>query len=234
MRRFRHFACIFLWATLAPVMAFGTVIERDTTAVVSAPDVSMVPGGTAVLCIQMENDDEGKYDGYQFDIQLPQGVAIAKNDSDFIYSLSQRYDENATVIIKDYGDDNYRVMVFSISDATISGTEGELLSLTLQVDSTQELGMYNGTISNFKLSSRIGVTFMGSDAAFDINIGETFLMGDVNHDGNVDISDVMMTVNSFLGKKMQGFFIQEADTNGDGEIDIVDAMNIVNIVVKNH
>lgn len=236
MRYFCYLACCVLWMTLTPLMAHGAVGERDTVAVVTAPEVSMCVGNTAILSIQMENDQEQEYNGYQFDIQLPEGVTIAENDTSFIYSLSPRYDEKAMVKIKDFGDGYYRTMVLSLSDSIITGTEGELISLTLQADSTLVEGTYHGTISNFKLSSRIGVTFMGNDAAFDILIQqqEAFLMGDVNHDGIVDISDAMMTVNSSLGKKLLDFHTKEADTNKDGVIDIVDVMNIVNIVVRGH
>ena len=234
MRYFCYLACCVLWMTLTPLMAHGAVGERDTVVVVTAPEVSMGVGKTAILSIQMENDQEQEYNGYQFDIFLPEGVTIAENDTSFIYSLSPRYDEKAMVKIKDFGDGYYRTMVFSLSDSIITGTEGELISLTLQADSTLDEGTYQGTISNFKLSSGIGVTFMGTDAVFDIQIRpqETFLMGDVNHDGVVDISDVMMTVNYSVGKKLVDFYIEEADTNGDGDIDIVDVMNIVNIVLK--
>ena len=216
-------------------MAYGAVGERDTVAVVTAPEVSLGVGNTAILSIQMENDQEQEYNGYQFDILLPEGVTIAENDTSFIYSLSPRYDEKAMVKIKDFGDGCYRTMVFSLSDSIITGTEGELISLTLQADSTLVEGTYQGTISNFKISSRIGVTFMGNDATFGIQVtNTTFLMGDVNHDGIVDISDAMMTVNYSVGKKLLDFYIEEADTNGDGDIDIVDVMNIVNIVVRGH
>ncbi len=58
-----------------------------------------------------------------------------------------------------------------------------------------------------------------------------FAKGDVNHDGSVDISDVMMAVNHMLGKKLHDFFAEEAETNQDGTIDIVDVMNIVNIML---
>lgn len=219
--------------TLTPLIAHGAVGGRDTTAVVSASAVSMGAGKTAILSIHMENDEEAEYNGYQFDVILPQGMAIAENDTSFIYSLSARYDENAEVRIKDFGDGCYRAMVFSLSDSIITGTEGKLISLTLQADSTLEEGTYQGTICNFRLSSKRGVTFYGSDAAFGIQvINQAFLMGDVNHDGMVDIADVMMTVNRSLGKRLMDFYVEEADTNGDGDIDIVDVMNIVNIVVK--
>lgn len=212
-------------------MAYGAVSERDTTAVITTPAIRMGVGGTAKLSIQMENGEEMEYNGFQFDIFLPKGMTIAENDSDFVYNLSKRYDENAMVKIKDLDGGFYRAIVFSLSGAAITGNEGELFSLTLRADTTLEVGLYRGDISNFRLSSREGVTFMGTDATFDIEV-MAFAKGDVNHDGTVDISDVMLTVYYSLGRKVTDFYLEEGDTNKDGLIDIVDVMNVVYIAIK--
>ena len=53
--------------------------------------------------------------------------------------------------------------------------------------------------------------------------------GDVNHDGTVNISDIMATVNHILGISLDIFFEEEADVNGDGIITISDVIDIVNI-----
>lgn len=55
--------------------------------------------------------------------------------------------------------------------------------------------------------------------------------GDANHDGVVDVADVMLTVNKALGKNVVNFHVEEADINRDGEIDVADVMLIVNIML---
>ena len=59
-----------------------------------------------------------------------------------------------------------------------------------------------------------------------------FIVGDVNHDGIVDVVDVMATVSKALGKGVTPFHTEQADINNDGEIDVSDVMSIVNIVLN--
>ncbi len=59
------------------------------------------------------------------------------------------------------------------------------------------------------------------------------LLGDVNHDMMVTITDVMMTVNAVVSARPAGFYPENADMNGDHDINISDIMMIVKIVVGN-
>ena len=53
--------------------------------------------------------------------------------------------------------------------------------------------------------------------------------GDVNRDGNVDISDVVALVNIILNSSSD--YQAEADLNNDGDIDISDVVALVNIIL---
>ena len=55
------------------------------------------------------------------------------------------------------------------------------------------------------------------------------LKGDVNRDGNVDISDVVALVNIILNSSSD--YQAEADLNNDGDIDISDVVALVNIIL---
>ena len=61
----------------------------------------------------------------------------------------------------------------------------------------------------------------------------TYEMGDVNMDGSVDISDVVMTVNYILGSSVDNpDVVKYGDMNGDGSIDISDVVAIVNKILN--
>ena len=57
-------------------------------------------------------------------------------------------------------------------------------------------------------------------------------LGDVNHDGLVNITDVTMTVNYILTDSTDGFFIEQADVNGDASVDITDVTSLVNLILQ--
>lgn len=60
---------------------------------------------------------------------------------------------------------------------------------------------------------------------------ESFLLGDVNHDGGVTVTDVTLTVDYVLGKNPSPFFIENADASVDGVVTVTDVTVIVNIVL---
>ena len=60
----------------------------------------------------------------------------------------------------------------------------------------------------------------------------SLVLGDVNHDEAVDISDVVMISNYILGNPSDIFHVEEADITGDGVIDISDVVALVNIILN--
>ena len=60
-----------------------------------------------------------------------------------------------------------------------------------------------------------------------------FAPGDVNHDGRINIADVMCVVNNILGKENVICYVSEGDFNHDGIINVTDVMDILNVVLNN-
>ena len=55
--------------------------------------------------------------------------------------------------------------------------------------------------------------------------------GDVNGDGEVNVTDVTLLVNHILGKADESFSIGNGDVNGDGEINVTDVTALVNLIL---
>ena len=66
--------------------------------------------------------------------------------------------------------------------------------------------------------------------AFTANAQST-LKGDVNGDGEVNVTDVTMVVEHVLGQPNSGFIVANADVNGDGDITVTDVAEAVNIIL---
>ena len=56
------------------------------------------------------------------------------------------------------------------------------------------------------------------------------LYGDVNDDGNINIQDVILTVNIILDSS--SIYNQAADINQDNNIDVLDVISIVNLILQ--
>lgn len=65
-------------------------------------------------------------------------------------------------------------------------------------------------------------------------IDSSILMGDVNDDKVVTVSDVVMLVNYILGIDVDGIKLSNADLNGDGAYTVSDVIQIVNIILGNN
>ena len=81
----------------------------------------------------------------------------------------------------------------------------------------------------------IPTTVDGVHTITNINAGDVMevyyntLIGDVNNDGFVTITDVIALVNIILGKEEE---VVAADLNGDGMVTITDAIALVNIILE--
>ena len=58
-----------------------------------------------------------------------------------------------------------------------------------------------------------------------------YYMGDVNHSGGINVSDVVSTVDYILGISTENFFIDRADMNGDNIINITDVVMMVDTIL---
>ena len=60
-----------------------------------------------------------------------------------------------------------------------------------------------------------------------------FPLGDVNHDGEVDVLDVTMMISYILGENPEGFYLDVANVDGDAEgaIDVGDVTATIAIIL---
>ena len=65
----------------------------------------------------------------------------------------------------------------------------------------------------------------------NVYLENKIILGDVNGDEVVDITDVLMIVDEILGKNPEGFVRTNADIDQDGVIDISDVLSTVDIIL---
>lgn len=78
----------------------------------------------------------------------------------------------------------------------------------------------NGVAEGEKITSGVSI-------ATSVIITASGLKGDVNRDGNVDISDIVAVINTIAGSTT---YKSTADVNSDGNIDISDIVMIINVI----
>ena len=66
----------------------------------------------------------------------------------------------------------------------------------------------------------------------DITDQYSYLLGDLNNDGEVNISDVTVLVDILLSNSVDEEILERGDLNGDGEVNISDVTVLIDILLS--
>ena len=199
----------------------GGVVEMDPNSLAVA-DQNANQGKSITIPIEMNNVVD--ITAMQFEVVLPEGITWSK------CQLAGR-EEDHVLSAKKQASGIYVVTVISMSDENFSGNSGAVANLTLNVDEKQVPGLYRVQIRNIELTTENG------DAVHPLDVNATlaikdFTMGDTNGDGDISITDAVVTVSHILGNTTADFVSNAADVNEDGDITITDAVAIIRMVLN--
>jgi len=188
-----------------------------------------VPSGTIMLPIQLKNTSA--ITGLQFELQLPSGVTVAKDGADkLIATLSDRaVDQSISGSLLSNG--NYQFVVFSGTSSALTGSEGAIAYVTLNVAESMTVGDYTIAVKEVELTKTDGTSKHHKNLTSKLTLTEA-MTGDINGDGKVTVTDAVGIVNYILHRAPSVFITKAADVNGDGNISISDAVGVVNIVLN--
>jgi len=204
----------------------------SSTDMLTVKHTTIEQGQTASVDIILKNEVTD-YSAYQFDLVLPEGFVIAKNEKDrYNVTLAER-NEGHSLTVENIMDNRYRFICISLDNATIKGTDGLLLQMKLQANSSLTDGDYTGHVENIIITRSNGDKYTLKSNDFTLTVGEVIVTpADVNGDEEIDVADVVYIVNGILGKPAADYNEEAADVNGDGVVDVADVVETVNIILK--
>ena len=200
--------------------------------VVYARDTDFASGEVKNIAICLKNGSE-KYNAYEFDLTLPEGFSfMTKDNGSVAYTLGNRYPGDVSVSTSLLDGSTCRVTAYMDPAEYMTGTNGMFISLSVKAASDLPLGAWEAKLSNIFVGMPNNVSVRCSDSTFQlvINSEESFLLGDVNHDGTINMMDVIAVINYILNRPTV-FFAEEADVNADGWISMSDVTGIINIIL---
>ena len=181
-------------------------------------------GNTYLLSIGMHNTTN--IVALQMDIHWLETAQLAADS----IRLSQRAANHALAFIP-LGDGVYRLFIYSLSNATFASHEGELLSCSFALPSDLQIHGSTITIDNVIMSTSDNINAT-TQPELSLRI-ITGLMGDVNDDGLLTITDAVAVINFTLELPVEGFHAEMADMNADGELTVIDAVLIIQQILNN-
>ena len=111
----------------------------SASAVLAIEPFNITTGGEAQMVIDLTNPND-EITLVQFDLRLPDGLSVKQTGGDYVYDITDRttwrkhsLEANATGGI-------IRFLLASSSNATLSGTEGAIITITLKADNTYKGG----------------------------------------------------------------------------------------------
>ena len=209
---------ILIGLTLVMVGLAASAIDR-----LYIDNFNIQPGETLQIPVVLVNDTI--YSGFQTDLYLPEGLTLDMEDDEFIIDLTNRATNNHSAIGYFQADGAIRIYVSSINVRDFSGNDGAIM--TLSITATQSLAApVSVFLRNTICAESIGTKHELNDEECRVNdYGSGILPGDVNGDGNVNISDVTALIDLLLSG---GEISAGTDVNGDGQVNISDVTALIN------
>ena len=220
-----------VWKEFTNIQPLAT--DYDNT--LSIDDMEARSGEQTVLSVNLENVVD--ITNLQFDLVLPEGITIAQDEDGYELidlSTERTSARKHTIGNEAQADGSMRILCYSGSNAVFSGTEGEVLTVTLDIDGTVQEGDYTIRMKNLVLTeytdgNPIKHTVPSVEATISVN---AYTPGDVNDDGAIDVTDISGVVNFILNTASDGLLARAADVNDDGAVDVTDISGVVNLILN--
>ena len=205
---------------------------EDTLRIVThSIDVNKTDAAEMYFSIEMEN--VRPYQALQFDIVLPTGITL-KEDTPFVLN-SERFPKNNETMeylhqvdYQELGLGCVRVIISANDIATIVGEAGELLKVYFDIPKD---GEYTIGIDNIILAIS-GTEAIRPNNSSSVLTVKKVILGDVNGDGEVDVTDVVLTISYILDEDPVDFNPAAANMNDDEDIDVTDVVLMINKILE--
>jgi hypothetical protein len=172
--------------------------------------------------------------GFQFDLYLPEGMTVATFSNGKVQAsldatkLPEGDDHQLTTSVQPDG--AVRFLCNSQYDENFAVGDDIMMTVKVSVSEDMTEGEYPVELKTVKLSETdISRYYLTELVRSKVTVG-SYLLGDVNADGVVDISDHISMANYIHGNVAEGFVFRAGDIDGNGSIDISDYIGVSNII----
>ena len=205
-------------------------VEKNNKLTVT--DMTQCSGGQGVMNVLLS--DEETVMGFQFDLLLPTGVTVAEKDGKLLAALTGNAVNTHSIASSKISDGLYRFIVTPQGSRAISNDTGDGMTITIDVADDVAVGAYTMAIKDIEMTvKKTGNVYEDihpRNSTATLTVTEA-VMGDVNGDGRVSVTDVI-SMNSYILEEEPARFIRKvADLNSDGKVTITDMVQVIDIIL---
>ena len=140
-------------------------------------------------------------------------------------------DDEHTLTFSEQADGSIRILCGSQYDETFTGREGEIATLQIKIADDVDDGEYPIELKNMRLSETDISKYYDTESVVSRLVINSYMPGDINGDGIVNVSDYIGIANHILGSTPTGFIEKAADVNEDNVINVSDYIGVANIIL---
>lgn len=191
-------------------------------------DFTIAPSQTQTVSIMLDN--EIAYTAFQTDIYLPEGLTVEQEDGDYIFDLTNRKSRDHIIASQVQADGSIRVMSYSNRINAYSGNSGALVTFNVTA-SADFVGPATIWLKNTLFTTTEGTEIPFQDEECIVTVPVSIIKGDVDGNGNVNISDVTALIDYLLSGNASNIQLDNADVDDNGNINISDVTALIDILL---
>ncbi len=207
------------------------ISQLDNAIYVEPVDVRT--GSQATLSFKMKNDVPIR--SFQFDLYLPEGITAATNANSgkIMASLvNDRLpeDDGHTLTASIQQDGAIRFLCGSLDDENFAEGDGVVMTLKVEVAEDMQEGEYPVSLKTMTLNETDISHHYDIECILAKLTVSSYLPGDVNGDGTVNVLDYTGVANYIHENPADGFIFKAGDVDGNGVINVLDYTGVANII----
>ena len=140
-------------------------VDEDVTDIVSANGVTMMAGENAMLTVSLTTSDTD-YNGYQFNLYLPEGISVATGEDDH-YLVTEKTGRDMVALGVSDGSVLFYTTADKSHDALVSGP---LMEIELTADSVLDAGVYTLRIERVVCATRENKSVSLPSSTVDVTV----------------------------------------------------------------
>ncbi|MBR5102943.1 MAG: hypothetical protein IK092_07445, partial [Muribaculaceae bacterium] len=181
-------------------------------------------GDDVLVHLNMSNYDP--INGIQFDMDYPSQCI----ESGPVFEPSARA-QGFSMMWRDLSNGKARVFIYSLNDNEIASGEGEIGTMRFTMKESAEAGQYALNATNISMGvASLTDKYAGADECTQFEV-IAWLLGDINCDGIVNVSDLTVLINKILGGNPSPFNSRAADLDNSGFYNVNDISLLIQILL---
>ena len=209
---------------------FKEIVEQNLDNYLYANEVTIRPGGKKTIAIQL--DDVKTLIAGEFRLQLPAGFSIEKDEDGYLKAeLVSERDNHHSFEATDEGNGRYHFLCYSGQNRAFKGDSGDFIKLTIVADEDVEENSYSAEVKDIVFSDESEQQVDIDNSTFKIFVID-YVPGDANHDGLLNVMDIVKVVGKIMGNPTSDFFFAAADIDDNSKVNVMDLVNLVEIIMN--